>query len=99
MVLDQSHNVKPKIPAVVQSLNNLQITYAKSLLVDYEKLKQAQENHDVIGAEEILKEAYETDVRGILREVRKEKGLPEDTIKYVKECEEYRKMVREREEL
>ncbi|MDN5346350.1 MAG: L-rhamnose isomerase / sugar isomerase [Petrotoga sp.] len=97
LVLDQSHNVKPKILAVVQSLNNLQITYAKSLLVDYEKLKQAQENHDVVASEETLKEAYETDVREILREVRKEKGLPEDTIKYVKECEEYWKMVKERE--
>ncbi len=65
LVLDQSHNVKPKIPAVVQSLNNLQITYAKSLLVDYDQLKQAQEKHDVIVAEEILKDAYEKDVRDI----------------------------------
>lgn len=96
LVLDQSHNVKPKIPAVVQSLNNLQITYAKSLLVDYDQLKQAQEKHDVIVAEEILKDAYEKDVRDILREVRKEKGLPEDTIKYIKESDEYWEVVKER---
>jgi L-rhamnose isomerase/sugar isomerase len=57
-------------------------------------LKQAQENHNVIEAEVTLKEAYETDVRGILREVRKEKELPEGTIKYVKGCDEYWKMVR-----
>lgn len=96
LVLDQSHNVKPKIPAVVQSLNNLQITYAKSLLVDYDQLKEAQEKHDVIVAEEILKDAYEKDVRDILREVRKEKGLPEDPIKYIKESDEYWEVVKER---
>ncbi len=96
LVLDQSHNVKPKIPAVIQSINNLQITYIKSLLVDFEKLNKAQEEHDVIKAEEILKSAYETDVREILREVRKEKGLPEDPIKYTKESDEYWKIVKER---
>ena len=96
LVLDQSHNVKPKIPAVVQSLNNLQITYAKSLLVDYDQLKEAQEKHDVIVAEEILKDAYEKDVRDILREVRKEKGLPEDPIKYIKESDEYWAVVKRR---
>ena len=98
LVLDQSHNVKPKIPAVIQSINNLQITYIKSLLVDFEKLNKAQEEHDVIKAEEILKSAYETDVREILREVRKEKGLPEDPIKYTKESDEYWKIVKERED-
>lgn len=96
LVLDQSHNVKPKIPAAIQSINNLQITYTKSLLVDFEKLNKAQEEHDVIKAEEILKSAYETDVREILREVRKEKGLPEDPIKYTMESDEYWKIVKER---
>ncbi|RAO98657.1 sugar isomerase [Petrotoga sp. 9PW.55.5.1] len=96
LVLDQSHNVKPKIPAVIQSINNLQITYIKSLLVDFGKLNKAQEEHDVIKAEEILKSAYETDVREILREVRKEKGLPEDPIKHIKESDEYWKIVKER---
>ena len=96
LVLDQSHNVKPKIPAAIQSINNLQITYTKSLLVDFEKLNKAQEEHDVIKAEEILKSAYETDVREILREVRKEKRLPEDPIKYTMESDEYWKIVKER---
>lgn len=97
LVLDQSHNVKPKIPAVVQSLNNLQITYAKSLLVDYDQLKQAQEKHDVIAAEEILKDAYEKDVRDILREVRKEKGLPENPLKYVRESQYHQSVLEKRE--
>lgn len=97
LVLDQSHNVKPKIPAVVQSLNNLQITYAKSLLVDYDQLKQAQEKHDVIVAEEILKDAYEKDVRDILREVRKEKGLPENPLKYVRESQYHQSVLEKRE--
>jgi len=57
-------------------------------------LNQAQENHDVVEVEEILKEAYETDVRKILREVRKGKELSEGTIKYVKRCNEYWKLVR-----
>jgi len=96
LVLDQSHNVKPKIPAVVQSLNNLQITYAKSLLVDYDQLKEAQEKHDVIVAEEILKDAYEKDVRDILREVRKEKGLPENPVKFVRKSDEYWEDVKRR---
>ncbi|PNR95791.1 TIM barrel protein [Petrotoga sp. 9PWA.NaAc.5.4] len=96
LVLDQSHNIKPKIPAVVQSLNNLQITYAKSLVVDYEQLRQAQDEQDVIKAEEILKSAYETDVRGILRELRKEKGLPEDPINNLLQREEYKRIIKER---
>ena len=79
-MIDQSHNIEPKIEAMIQSVLNIQIAYAKSLLVDRVALLQAQEVGDVLAAYRVLQTAYETDVRPLLADVRVRQGLEPDPI-------------------
>ena len=73
-MIDQSHNLKPKVEASIQSVCNLQKAYAKALLVDREALAAAQDAADLVEAESILQRAYETDVNPLLEQVRSEMG-------------------------
>ena len=77
-MLDQCHNIEPKMPAVIRSVMNLQEAFGKALLVDLPALRQAQESGDVLEANRLLKDAYDTDVRDLLARARAEAGLPED---------------------
>ena len=79
-MLDQCHNIEGKIPAVIRSVMNVQEATAKALLVDLELLRSAQEAGDVLGANAVLMDAYNTDVRPLLREVREEQGLHPDPL-------------------
>ena len=79
-MLDQSHNVEGKIAPVILSLMNCQMAYAKALLVDRKALAERQAVGDVLGAHRVLVEAYETDVRPLLAQVRVEMGLEPDPI-------------------
>ena len=79
-MLDQCHNIEPKIPAVIRSVMNVQEATAKALLVDQEALRRAQEGGDVLGANEVLMDAYHTDVRPLLRELREDMGLDPDPV-------------------
>jgi L-rhamnose isomerase/sugar isomerase len=77
-VLDQCHNIEPKIPAQIRSITNVQEAVAKALLVDHAALKKAQQAGDVLGGNDILMNAYNTDVRGLLDELRSEIGVEAD---------------------
>ena len=79
-MIDQSHNIKNKIEAMIQSVINIQIAYAQALLIDRDFLKAAQDEGRVLDAEECLKDAFNTDVRPILRETREEMGIDPDPI-------------------
>ena len=79
-MIDQSHNVEPKLEAMVQSVLNCQTAYAKALLVDREALAARRAGQDVLGAYRVLTDAYETDVRPLLAQVRVEMGLDPDPI-------------------
>lgn len=79
-MIDQSHITKPSIPAMIQSIGNIQTAYAKALLIDRKKLRQAQAAGDVIGAEEVLRQAFERDVTPLLVQVRREMGVPDDPL-------------------
>ena len=79
-MLDESVNIKPKIPAMIQSVMNVQVAYAQALLIDRPALREAQGNGDVIRAEEILLEAYRTDVRPLLAAMRTELGKDPDPL-------------------
>ena len=79
-MIDQSHNIEGKIEAMVQSVVNIQTAYAKALLVDRESLREAQLAGDVLGAHRVLTDAFETDVRPILRALRAQLGLPADPV-------------------
>ncbi|GAA5023601.1 L-rhamnose isomerase [Kitasatospora paranensis] len=79
-MLDQCHNIEAKIPAVIRSVMNVQEATAKALLVDLDALRAAQRAGDVLGANAVLMDAYNTDVRPLLREVREEQGLHPDPL-------------------
>ncbi|MER8032220.1 L-rhamnose isomerase [Streptomyces bauhiniae] len=79
-MLDQCHNIEPKIPAIIRSVMNVQEATAKALLVDAEALHDAQRTGDVLAANGVLMDAFNTDVRPLLAEVREEAGLDPDPM-------------------
>src|ERR687893_2900986 len=80
LTIDQAHNVEAKVEAMVLSVVNLQEAYAKALLVDRTALRDAQQAGDVLGAHEVLLDAYRTDVRPLCARVRAALGAAEDPI-------------------
>jgi L-rhamnose isomerase/sugar isomerase len=79
-MLDQCHNIEPKIPGQIRSVMNVQEATAKALLVDADALAAAQQAGDVLGANAVLMDAYNTDVRPLLAEVRADRGLHPDPV-------------------
>ena len=79
-MLDQCHNLEPKIPGQIRSVMNVQEATAKSLLVDQKALEAAQQSGDVLGAHAVLMDAYDTDVRPLLRDVRADMKLDPDPM-------------------
>jgi L-rhamnose isomerase / sugar isomerase len=77
-MLDQCHNIERKIPGQIRSVMNVQEATAKALLVDREALRAAQLAGDVLGAHGMLMDAFSTDVRPLLAELRESKGLDPD---------------------
>ena len=77
-MLDQCHNIEPKIPGQIRSVMNVQEATAKALLVDREALHAAQQAGDVLGAHGALNDAFATDVRPLLAELRESAGLAPD---------------------
>jgi L-rhamnose isomerase/sugar isomerase len=93
-MIDQSHNIEPKLEAMLQSVLNCQTAYAKALIVNYERLHEAQNGGDVLGGHRELMAAYETDVRPLLKRVRGEMGLNPDPIAAYR-ADDYAKRVAE----
>lgn len=79
-MIDQSHNIEPKLEAMLQSVLNCQAAYAKALIVDTPALREAQNSGNVLGAHRILTDAFETDVRPLLEVIRTEMDVPSDPI-------------------
>lgn len=79
-MIDQSHNLKGKIEAMIQTVSTAMELYAKAALVDYEKLAAAQRSCSLIDAEGCLKDAFSSDVRPVIREWAVSKGLPADPM-------------------
>src|SRR5438270_3366435 len=77
-MVDQSHNLKPKVEAMIQTAITAQELYAKACLVDRAKLRDAQARTDVVAAEECVRSAFFTDVKPLLAEWRKRKNLDPD---------------------
>ncbi|MFJ3383723.1 MULTISPECIES: L-rhamnose isomerase [unclassified Curtobacterium] len=80
-MLDQCHNIEDKIPGQIRSVLNVQEMTARALLLDRVALTAAQEAHDVLGANEIFMDAYQTDVRKDLAAWRASRGLPADPMR------------------
>jgi L-rhamnose isomerase / sugar isomerase len=79
-MLDQCHNIEPKIPGQIRSVMNVQEATAKALLVDAGALERAQLAGDVLGAHGVLMDAFATDVRPLLADLRQEMGLDPDPM-------------------
>jgi L-rhamnose isomerase/sugar isomerase len=79
-MIDQSHNLKGKMEAMVQTVATAQEIYARAALVDHEQLAALQDQCDLVNAEELFRNCFWTDVRPMVREWRESKGLPPDPL-------------------
>jgi len=79
-MLDQCHNIERKIPGQIRSVLNVQELTAKALLVDRDALSAAQQAGDVLGANSVLMDAFATDVRPLLADLRTDQGLDPDPM-------------------
>jgi L-rhamnose isomerase / sugar isomerase len=95
-MIDQSHNIEPKIEAMIQSVMNIQIAYAKALLVDRKALHRAQKAGDVLASYRELHAAYEIDVRPLLAEARQRQGLDTDPVAALRKSGYVEQIERER---
>jgi L-rhamnose isomerase/sugar isomerase len=95
-MLDQCHNIEAKIPAIIRSVMNVQEATAKALLVDRDALAKAQNDGNVLEANAALMDAYNTDVRPLLAEVRSDAGLDPDPIGAYRRSGYQEKIVNER---
>ncbi|MFI6514909.1 L-rhamnose isomerase [Spirillospora sp. NPDC050679] len=95
-MLDQCHNIEPKIQGQIRSVLNVQEATAKALLVDVEALSAAQRAGDVLGANAIFMDAYDTDVRPLLAELRAEMGLDPDPVAAYKRSGYFERVAAER---
>ena len=84
-MVDQSHNLKPKLEAMVQTVCEAQKLFARAQLVDRERLARAQEAGDIVAAERVLKTAYEADVAPLLQQWREHRGVPADPLQALRE--------------
>jgi L-rhamnose isomerase/sugar isomerase len=79
-MLDQCHNIEEKVAAEIRSVMNVQEATAKALLVDFEVLRAAQSEGDVMAANGVLVDAFSTDVRPLLAELREDMGIEPDPL-------------------
>jgi L-rhamnose isomerase/sugar isomerase len=94
--IDQSHNLKLKIEATIQTVATAQELFVKAALVDYESLRDAQQSSDVVAAEECLKSAFSFDVRPAIATWRQAKGLPADPLLAYRESGYQKKIEQDR---
>lgn len=95
-MIDQSHNLKGKIEAMIQTVVVAQQLYAKASLVPYEELSRAQNSSDLVRAESLLQDAFATDVRPIIRDWRLAKGVPADPMEAFRQSGYLERITQER---
>lgn len=95
-MIDQCHGEKPKIEGMIQTVEHIQYTYAKALCLDRARLAQAQAELDIVGAENLVQQAFFTDMRPLMHAVREEMGLPPEPLKAYRESGYQAKVAAER---
>jgi L-rhamnose isomerase/sugar isomerase len=95
-MIDASHNIKDPLEDLMQSLEAIQEAYAKALLVDQNLLREAQENNDVVKCQEIIQDAYRTDVRPLLEKARLNRGGAMHPINAYRSLKIRENLIRER---
>jgi L-rhamnose isomerase/sugar isomerase len=94
--IDQSHNLKGKIEEMIQTVVMAQQLFAKAALVDYEALSKAQLECDLVRAESLLQDAFQTDLRPAMEEWRDSKWLPRDPLGAFRESGYLERITKER---
>lgn len=97
-MVDQSHNLKGKIEAMIQTACTAQELYARAVLVDHERLLKLQQTCSLVDAEETLRGAFWEDVRPAIREWRKSRSLPEDPLQAFRSSGYLERITQERNE-
>ncbi|QHS57516.1 sugar isomerase [Mucilaginibacter sp. 14171R-50] len=95
-MIDASHNVKDPMEDLLQSVQAIKIAYAQALLIDTKALKAAQQDNEVALAQEILQQAYRTDVRPLIAEACRQAGGSLDPIGAYRKLEVRNKLIKER---
>ena len=95
-MIDQSHNLKGKIEAMIQTVTMAQMLFSKAAIVDHQALATAQQNCDLVVAESVLQDAFATDVRPVIQEWRESKGLPQDPMTAFRESGYLERITKER---
>lgn len=95
-MIDASHNVKDPLEDLLQSLDAILIAYAQALLVDRKALAAAQANNDVTTCQNILQDAFRTDVRGLVAQARWKAGAAIDPIGYFRNYTVRENLIKER---
>jgi L-rhamnose isomerase / sugar isomerase len=95
-MVDQSHNLKGKIEAMIQTVTMAQQLYAKASLVDGKELAAAHKNCDLVRAESVLQDAFATDVRPAIQDWRDSKGLPKDPMEAFRQSGYLERITKER---
>ena len=95
-MIDQSHNLKGKIEAMVQSVSSAQELYAKAALVDQTRLAELQDSCSLVEAEECFRDAFWQDVRPLVRQWREAKGLPHNPLLALAESGYMERIIEER---
>lgn len=95
-MIDASHNIKDPLEDLIQSLEAIRMAYAKALLVDQDQLRAAQQVHDVVKCQEILHQAYNTDVRPLLERARLLNGGAISPLEAYRQLEVRNRLISER---
>jgi L-rhamnose isomerase/sugar isomerase len=95
-MIDASHNVKDPLEDLLQSIEAIMLSYAQALMVDRIKLNAAQEENDVVAAQEILQHTFRTDVRAIIAEARLRAGGALNPLQFYREQKVREQLTKER---
>ncbi|MEX0778894.1 MAG: hypothetical protein WD491_08400 [Balneolales bacterium] len=95
-MIDASHNIKDPLEDLLQSVEAIKMAYARALLIDRNKLEEARESNDPALAQEILQEAFNTDVRPLLREARIINNAAANPIKLFRDLKVREKLIEKR---
>ena len=95
-MIDASHNVKDPLEDLLQSVEAIMIAYAQALIIDRKALEQAQQNNDVVNAQEILQAAFRTDVRPLIAEARLRSGAALEPLQLFRSLKLREALIRER---
>jgi L-rhamnose isomerase / sugar isomerase len=95
-MIDASHNLKDPLEDLLQSVEAIMIAYTQALVVDRQKLSDAQNNNDTVQAQEILQKAFRTDTRPLVAEARHRAGAALEPLQLFRQLKIREDLIKER---